>query len=236
MDTKIAASLRVGALGRLSGKAGGAHLADTHGRENIWALQELCGPLGGQSRDKIHRSRHRPHLQVQRARRIRWRLRQSLHVRQSGRTKTLRFSGYARNSATFLESLGLKCMLGGAHGIPAPARWAAYQAGLGIIRRNNFFYTEKGSYIRIEMLAVDRRARTHSRRKAQRLFRKLRQMHRSLPDPYAVRAVYHVDDRMHQLSDQPVGEYGHGRTLSRDDGADRRQAVRLRRVPGRMPL
>jgi epoxyqueuosine reductase len=58
--------------------------------------------------------------------------------------------------AMFLESLGLKCMLGGDHGIAAPARWAAYQAGLGIIRRNNFFYSKKGSYIRIEMLAVDR--------------------------------------------------------------------------------
>ncbi len=56
----------------------------------------------------------------------------------------------------FLESLGLKCMVGGAHGIAAPARWAAYQAGLGIIRRNNFFYTGKGSYNFIEMFAVDR--------------------------------------------------------------------------------
>jgi len=58
--------------------------------------------------------------------------------------------------AAFLESLGLKCMVGDAHGIPAPARWAAYQAGLGVIRRNNFFYSKHGSYIRIEMFAVDR--------------------------------------------------------------------------------
>ncbi|MDD3846971.1 MAG: 4Fe-4S double cluster binding domain-containing protein [Syntrophorhabdaceae bacterium] len=57
--------------------------------------------------------------------------------------------------AAFLESLGLTCTLGGDHGIPAPARWAAYQAGLGTIRRNNFFYTEKGSHNRIEMFAVD---------------------------------------------------------------------------------
>jgi epoxyqueuosine reductase len=61
-----------------------------------------------------------------------------------------------REFSTFLESLGLKCMLGGAHGIAAPARWAAYQAGLGTIRQNNFFYTKNGSYIRIEMFAVDR--------------------------------------------------------------------------------
>ena len=57
--------------------------------------------------------------------------------------------------AAFLESLGLNRTLGEAHGIPAPARWAAYQAGLGIIRQNNFFYTQKGSHNRIEMLGVD---------------------------------------------------------------------------------
>ena len=57
--------------------------------------------------------------------------------------------------ALFLESLGFTCTLGEAQGIPAPARWAAYQAGLGIIRQNNFFYTEKGSYNRIEMLAIN---------------------------------------------------------------------------------
>jgi epoxyqueuosine reductase len=56
----------------------------------------------------------------------------------------------------FLESLGIKCMLGSALGVAAPARWAAYQAGLGTIRQNNFFYTKNGSYNRIEMFAVDR--------------------------------------------------------------------------------
>ncbi len=65
------------------------------------------------------------------------------------------FFGIRNEFATFLESLGLNCTLGDGHGIPAPARWAAYQAGLGTIRRNNFFYTEKGSHNRIEMLAVD---------------------------------------------------------------------------------
>jgi len=60
-----------------------------------------------------------------------------------------------KDLAAFLESLGYGCTITEGHGIPAPARWAAYQAGLGIIRRNNFFYTQKGSYNRIEMLAVD---------------------------------------------------------------------------------
>jgi epoxyqueuosine reductase len=58
--------------------------------------------------------------------------------------------------SAFLEGLGLKCMLGSGFGIAAPARWAAYQAGLGIIRQNNFFYTKNGSYNSIKMFAVDR--------------------------------------------------------------------------------
>jgi epoxyqueuosine reductase len=58
--------------------------------------------------------------------------------------------------SVFLESLGLKCMLGGSYGIAAPARWAAYQAGLGIIRQNNFFYTKNGSYNYLQMFAIDR--------------------------------------------------------------------------------
>jgi len=66
------------------------------------------------------------------------------------------FFSIRREFSTFLESLGLKCMLGSSFGIPAPARWAAYQAGLGIIRQNNFFYTKNGSYNHIEMFAVDR--------------------------------------------------------------------------------
>lgn len=61
-----------------------------------------------------------------------------------------------REFVAYLESLGLTCTLGSSYGIAAPARWAAYQAGLGIIRRNNFFYTANGSYSYLEMVAVDR--------------------------------------------------------------------------------
>jgi epoxyqueuosine reductase len=66
------------------------------------------------------------------------------------------FFSIRREFSTFLQSLGLTCTLGSSFGIPAPARWAAYQAGLGIIRQNNFFYTQNGSYNYIEMFAVDR--------------------------------------------------------------------------------
>ncbi len=65
------------------------------------------------------------------------------------------FFNIRKEFSAFLENLGLKCMLGDVHGI-APARWAAYQAGLGIIRQNNFFYTGNGSYNYIEMFAIDR--------------------------------------------------------------------------------
>jgi len=34
-------------------------------------------------------------------------------------------------------------------------RWAALQAGIGIVRKNNFFYTEKGSYQYLEAFLID---------------------------------------------------------------------------------
>ncbi|GEM_PF-3756171 len=35
-------------------------------------------------------------------------------------------------------------------------RWAAHKAGLGIIRRNNFFYTDSGSWVYIEAWLIDK--------------------------------------------------------------------------------
>jgi epoxyqueuosine reductase QueG len=37
-----------------------------------------------------------------------------------------------------------------------PLRYAAMMAGLGIIRRNNFLYTDKGSYVSLEGYVIDR--------------------------------------------------------------------------------
>ncbi|MDR1363433.1 MAG: epoxyqueuosine reductase [Spirochaetaceae bacterium] len=54
----------------------------------------------------------------------------------------------------YLHALGLKTAWNEHPGITA-MRWAAHKAGLGIIRRNNFFYTEKGSWINIAALATD---------------------------------------------------------------------------------
>jgi epoxyqueuosine reductase len=55
----------------------------------------------------------------------------------------------------YLHKRGLKTEWNEHPGITA-MRWAAYKAGLGIIRRNNFFYTEKGSWVWIAALAVDK--------------------------------------------------------------------------------
>ena len=55
----------------------------------------------------------------------------------------------------FLHSLGLKTATNRRLGI-APMRMSAQKAGLGIIRRNNFFYTDSGSSVHIEGFLTDR--------------------------------------------------------------------------------
>lgn len=54
----------------------------------------------------------------------------------------------------WLHTMGLKTVWNEHPGITA-MRWAAHKAGLGIVRRNNFFYTEKGSWVNIRALATD---------------------------------------------------------------------------------
>jgi epoxyqueuosine reductase len=55
----------------------------------------------------------------------------------------------------YLHELGLKTANSEHPGITA-LRWAAHKAGLGIIRRNNFLYTEKGSWHTITAWVTDR--------------------------------------------------------------------------------
>lgn len=64
---------------------------------------------------------------------------------------------FQRNAAmeVFLQELGLKTAANrkfGAVGL----RWAAMKAGLGIVRRNNFFYTESGSWVELEAWITDK--------------------------------------------------------------------------------
>jgi epoxyqueuosine reductase len=55
----------------------------------------------------------------------------------------------------FMERMGLMHASNEQPGV-VPVRWAAWKAGLGIMRRNNFFYTATGSLKTIVAWAVDR--------------------------------------------------------------------------------
>ncbi len=55
---------------------------------------------------------------------------------------------------SFLKSLNLKTATNRKFGV-AGLRWAAAQAGLGIIRKNNFFYTKSGSWNHLEGFLID---------------------------------------------------------------------------------
>lgn len=54
----------------------------------------------------------------------------------------------------YFKELGMRSATNRKFGIVG-LRWAAMQAGLGIIRRNNFFYSESGSWVVIEAFLVD---------------------------------------------------------------------------------
>ena len=54
----------------------------------------------------------------------------------------------------YLKGLGLQTLTERKFGVTA-LRWAAYKAGLGIIRRNNFFYTDSGSWVHLEAWLID---------------------------------------------------------------------------------
>lgn len=55
----------------------------------------------------------------------------------------------------FLTDSGLHVETDRDFGLTA-LRWAGMKAGIGIIRKNNFFYTEKGSYQYLEAFLIDR--------------------------------------------------------------------------------
>lgn len=54
----------------------------------------------------------------------------------------------------YLKKRGLKTATYREFGITA-LRWAAMKAGIGVVRKNNFFYTEKGSWVFLEAWLVD---------------------------------------------------------------------------------
>jgi epoxyqueuosine reductase len=55
----------------------------------------------------------------------------------------------------YMQELGLRVETERKFGLTA-LRWAALKAGLGVIRRNNFFYTENGSWLTLEAWLIDK--------------------------------------------------------------------------------
>lgn len=55
----------------------------------------------------------------------------------------------------YLKDCGFQVATNREFGITA-LRWAGMQAGIGMIRKNNFFYTEKGSYQYLEAFLIDK--------------------------------------------------------------------------------
>jgi epoxyqueuosine reductase len=55
----------------------------------------------------------------------------------------------------YMQEMGLKIATEGKFGITA-LRWAALKAGLGLVRKNNFFYTESGSWVHLEAWLIDK--------------------------------------------------------------------------------
>lgn len=61
----------------------------------------------------------------------------------------------SRTLEGYLQKLGLRVASNQKFGIVS-MRWAAMEAGLGVVRRNNFFYTESGSWVHLEAWLTDR--------------------------------------------------------------------------------
>lgn len=55
----------------------------------------------------------------------------------------------------YLTDCGIKTKTDREFGITA-LRWAAMQAGIGVVRKNNFFYGEKGSWYNLEAFFIDK--------------------------------------------------------------------------------
>jgi epoxyqueuosine reductase len=55
----------------------------------------------------------------------------------------------------YMQGMGLKTATERKFGITA-LRWAGMKAGLGVVRKNNFFYTESGSWVYLEAWLIDK--------------------------------------------------------------------------------
>lgn len=74
--------------------------------------------------------------------------------------------GYKTELKRWLSDQGIRCDGGDEEGHLSVGglRYAAMAAGLGIIRKNNFFYNEKGSYVELDGYALDAECSLHRRK------------------------------------------------------------------------
>lgn len=57
---------------------------------------------------------------------------------------------------SFMNEMGVKCTTERKFGLVG-LRWAAMQAGIGLVRRNNFFYTKFGSWVTLQAWLTDQK-------------------------------------------------------------------------------
>ena len=131
----------------------------------------------------------------------------------------------------YLNSLGLKTASERLFGIVG-LRNAAMKAGLGVIRNNNFFYTESGSWVNLVTWLTDRDMTLVHTPSAPALSGELPAVRQGLPDRGTVVAAHALTARLCVLYDKPHG----GRRHAHDaQGALRQVPLRLRRLSGGLP-
>lgn len=141
--------------------------------------------------------------------------------------------GYKASAALekYLRDSGLRVAFNRDFALTA-LRWAAMQAGIGIVRKNNFFYTEKGSYQYLEAFLIDEPAAAHSGEHASALRGVLRSVYTRLSYALARSTVYDEPEYLRFLPDD-VGRLGYAdRAAAR---RDRTVDIRLRRLSGCLP-
>ncbi len=95
----------------------------------------------------------------------------------------------------YMLELGLKVETDQKFGVVG-MRWAALQAGVGIIRRNNFLYTESGSWVHLEAWVTDREMELRKTNNVMQCPKSCNRCVKSCPAKVTFSAIYYVTNRM----------------------------------------
>ncbi|MDR1650072.1 MAG: hypothetical protein LBR71_07405, partial [Synergistaceae bacterium] len=127
-----------------------------------------------------------------------------------------------------LEAMGLRVETERKFGITA-LRWAAHKAGLGIIRRNNFFYADCGSWVYLEAWLIDREMVLKQESKQKPCPPKCNRCitacpTKSLREPYTMSratcisclTTWDGDDLIHEPNNQHMGSWIYGCDVCQD--------------------